>query len=514
MENLTQAQLRQLQEKGISLEKFERQLADFRTGFPFARLTGAAVEGNGVCCFSQSEIEHYRRIYAKKADSERILKFVPASGAATRMFKNLYAFYGALKDGIRPQPKDDVREFFDNLPRFAFYEPLCEAVRGLTGVPLEECLSKEDYFPILDALLENPRGLRYGRKPKALLLFHSYPDKNRLAVEEHLVEAALYARSKGVCRLHFTLSPEHRVQFEESVAAALPVFEKRYGVRYEISYSEQKSSTDTVAVTLQNGIVTDADGRIVFRPGGHGALIENLSEMDADLIFIKNIDNVTTDALRYDTLVYKELLAGVLIDRREAVHGYLRQIEQTTRAYPSFLQELRTLVAGKLGLSLPEDFEAFSQQAQLDYYRNLLDRPIRVCGVVRNTGEPGGGPFWVLSEGDKVPSLQIVESSQVDMEDAGQKRIFENSRFFNPVDLVCSIRDPHGRKYPLSDYVDPKTAFVSRKSVKGTEIKAMELPGLWNGAMARWITLFVEVPQSVFTPVKTVNDLLRPQHQV
>lgn len=512
MENLSRIQLQQLQEKGISPEKLQGQVESFKKGFPFARIVSAAVEKDGVDCFGPEEIEFYRRLYRRQAGEEKILKFVPASGAATRMFKGLYSCYQSLKDGKPPVMDAGAAEFFEKLPRFAFQEPLRAAVKAIYGLELDDCLTRKDYFPVLDALLENPEGLCYGRLPKALLLFHSYPEGNRMAVEEHLVEAALYASSQGVCRLHFTLSPEHRERFEACVAEALPRYEKRYGFRYEVSYSEQKPSTDTVAVTLDNEILSDEQGKLVFRPGGHGALIENLNEVDATLVFIKNIDNVTTDALRQDTIVYKELLAGVLLERREAAFGFLRRLEREELS-EGLLKEVRAFACGKLGLRLPPGKERLSLEAQKEYFKDLLDRPLRVCGVVRNEGEPGGGPFWVQAQGAETPSLQIVESSQVDMADAGQKRIFETSRFFNPVDLVCSLQDYRNRKFDLARYVDPSTAFIARKSFKGKEIKAMELPGLWNGAMAGWNTLFVEVPQSVFTPVKTVNDLLRPQHQ-
>ncbi len=522
MEALSPADLQQLREKGISREKLEQQLNDFEKGFPFARLVSPALKGQGVLSFPAEEEDRYRQLYRHSLSKNKVLKFVPASGAATRMFKNLYALYESLKTeenreaGEALPLKPDVQEFFDRLPEFAFYSELEPSVARIHQKSLASCLIGKDYYPILDTLLENPRGLRYGHLPKALLLFHKYPGMLRMSVEEHLVEAALYAKNQGVCHLHFTLSPEHREEFRTRVAQVLPGYEKRFGLKYDITYSEQKPSTDTVAVTLQNKIFRDEEGRMVFRPGGHGALIENLDELDADIVFIKNIDNVTYDALRPDTVRYKELLAGVLVDCRDAVHARLREMETMSDADPSYLQELKAFASQGLGLALPEDIGNWGRRQQLEYYKQAFNRPIRVCGVVKNTGEPGGGPFWVEGtespEGKEVPSLQIVESSQVDMGDAGQKAIFSTSEFFNPVDLVCSFYDYKHQKFHLPDFVDPKTAFISRKSVKGTEIKAMELPGLWNGAMARWLTLFVEVPQTVFTPVKTVNDLLRPQH--
>ena len=505
METLSCADLRLLEQKGISQETLQKQLDGFKTGFPFARLVAPASIGEGIESFSEQEIARYRRLYREKSGSERILKFVPASGAATRMFKDLYAF--------NPAP---VQLFFDNLPRFAFYSELESAFEKAFGKPLQEAVRQKEYAAVLECLLEQ-KGLDYGHLPKALLLFHAYKEGAVTALEEHLAEAALYAESGGVCRLHFTISAEHKAAFDERLKKVLPQYERRYNLRYHIATSEQKPSTDTVAVTQNNAIFRDGEGNMVFRPGGHGALIENLGEQEAEIIFIKNIDNITVEALRADTQVYKELLAGVLVERRDAVFAYLRQIEslraQGQAAGEEFLKEVQAFAVRCLGIRFAQDFDSMDAAARLNALQNVLDRPIRVCGVVKNTGEPGGGPFWVLAQGEQTPSLQIVESSQVDMANAEQKRIFETSGFFNPVDLVCSLYNYRHDKFNLSGFIDPQTAFISHKSVQGTDIKAMELPGLWNGAMARWITLFVEVPQSVFTPVKTVNDLLRPQHQ-
>lgn len=512
MEELSSADRQQLEQKGITPQKLNEQLDGFKTGFPFSRLVAPAVKGRGVLEIAPDEMEKYRALYREKARQERVLKFVPASGAATRMFKELYAFADACRAGGFAARKPEIDEFFRRLPEFAFYDSLQEVVKRNTGKSIEACLEANDPLPVVEALLES-KGLDYGHLPKALLKFHHYPNENRTALEEHLVEAALYAACGQDCHLHFTVSPEHLAAFEKTMAQVLPVCEKKHNIRYHVSYSCQKPSTDTVAVTLDNRIFRDAAGNIVFRPGGHGALIENLGECEQEIVFIKNIDNVTTDALRQDTVRYKELLAGVLIDRRDAVFGYLRQMENMTQIESSFLQELKTFATRRLSLSLPENFDQLSPSAQLAYFKEAFHRPVRVCGVVKNTGEPGGGPFWVVPQGRKEASLQIVESSQIDKSDADQKRIFETSEFFNPVDLVCSLYDHQHQKFDLAKYIDHQTAFISAKSVQGTDIKAMELPGLWNGAMAHWITLFVEVPQTVFTPVKTVNDLLRPQHK-
>lgn len=513
MQNLSAADLAQLEQKGITVEKLQEQIEEFKTGFPYARLIRPALRGDGIYSFTSQQIAHYRALYQEEAPNETVVKFVPASGAATRMFKNLYALYENLKAGIPVKVlKPEVKEFFTQINKFAFYDMLASKVKELTGKDLDSLIEQADYLPVLDVLLENPQGMEYGKLPKALLLFHNYEDGPRVALEEHLVEAALYASAKGVCRLHFTISPEHKDVFQARVAEVISKYEKRFNLSYQITYSEQKPKTDTLAVTLQNEPYRDEDGRLVFRPGGHGALIENLNDLQADIIFIKNIDNVTTDALKTDTVVYKELLAGVLIDRRRTVYSYLQQIEKNTPTNSTFIHELKSYCIKELSLEFSPNFENLSPMRQLETLRQMLDRPMRVCGVVKNTGEPGGGPFWVLPEGESAASLQIVEASQVDTSDYAQKQIFLTSAFFNPVDLVCSPYNYKHEKYSLPEFVDPSTAFISEKSVKGDEIKAMELPGLWNGAMARWITLFVEVPQSVFTPVKTVNDLLRPQH--
>jgi len=341
-------------------------------------------------------------------------------------------------------------------------------------------------------------GLNYGRKPKGLVTFHAYPEGARKAVEEHLVEGAAYAAAGGVVRIHFTVSPEHVAGFEELLAAKVPLYEKRFGVRYEISFSVQKPSTDTLAVNPDNTPFRQDDGTLLFRPAGHGALIENLNEIDADLIFIKNIDNVTTDARRGDTVRYKKVLAGVLLDLQGRAFEYLKALE----VGGAELEPIAEFIGKQLCVKLPAEYDSALLRA-------VLDRPIRVCGMVRNEGEPGGGPFWVGNP-DGTESLQIAESSQIAPDDLP---LMQSATHFNPVDLVCGVRDSKGRKFDLRKYTDPATGFISSKSAGGRELRAQELPGLWNGAMARWNTVFVDVPVTTFSPVKVVQDLLRPQHQ-
>ena len=385
-------------------------------------------------------------------------------------------------------------ELLAGLDRFAFAERLAEFTGG----------SRDPRTVVSNILTE---GLGYGTLPKALILFHRYPDRNRTAFEEHLAEGALYAAGAGseVC-IHFTVSAEHREQFERLAAETVPFYEARFGVKYRIGYSCQKPSTDTLAVNPDDTPLRDGQGRLLFRPAGHGALIENLNEIDADLVFIKTVDNVAPDRLKSDTVIYKEMLAGLLLDLQRQAFGYLRRLDAGERVSA---EEMASFVSGRLCRRLPSSFAALEPQRQVGLLRELLDRPIRVCGMVKNEGEPGGGPFWVR-EADGGESLQIAESSQIAPQ---QKGLMTAATHFNPVDLVCGVRDYLGRKFDLTRYVDPQTGFISSKSQQGRPLKALELPGLWNGAMARWNTVFVEVPISTFSPVKVVGDLLRPQHR-
>jgi len=417
--------------------------------------------------------------YEAAAGRLGIVKFVPASGAATRMFKELFEF---VNDGKRGKGIDTLLE---NIGKFAFW-PELRAVLPAGA----------DDRAIVNAIVGD--GLNYGRKPKGLVTFHAYPEGARKAVEEHLVEGAAYAAAGGVVRIHFTVSPEHVAGFEELLAAKVPLYEKRFGVRYEISFSVQKPSTDTLAVNPDNTPFRQDDGTLLFRPAGHGALIENLNEIDADLIFIKNIDNVTTDARRGDTVRYKKVLAGVLLDLQGRAFEYLKALE----VGGAELEPIAEFIEKQLCVKLPTEYDSALLRA-------VLDRPIRVCGMVRNEGEPGGGPFWVGNP-DGTESLQIAESSQIAPDDLP---LMQSATHFNPVDLVCGVRDSKGCKFDLRRYTDPATGFISSKSSGGRDLRAQELPGLWNGAMAKWNTVFVDVPVTTFSPVKVVQDLLRPQHQ-
>ncbi|MCF2633975.1 DUF4301 family protein [Prevotellamassilia timonensis] len=495
--------------KGITEEKLHQQLECFQKGFPFLRLHAAAGIGKGILQPSETDAEAYLKAWDAYTDdaSHRIVKFVPASGAASRMFKNMFAFADADYDA--PQT-DFEKTFFEKIHSAAFFQDLNDACLRLHGKDIDALLAEGAYKPIVKAMLGS-EGLNYGALPKGLLKFHNYPEGARTPVEEHLVEGALYARQKdGSVHIHFTVSPEHRALFEKLVAEVAPAYEKHFGVTYDVSFSEQKPSTDTVAANPDNTPFRKEDGSLLFRPGGHGALIENLNDIKADVVFVKNIDNVVPDKLKEDTVKNKRLLAGVLVSVQKKVFAYLKKLD-SGRYTMDELREMLQFVQKELCTKNPETKMLEDTELAI-YLEQKLNRPIRVCGMVRNVGEPGGGPFLAYNP-DGTYSPQILESSQIDMNDAEKKAMFEQGTHFNPVDLVCAIKDFRGKDFELPAFVDPQTGFISHKSKDGKELKALELPGLWNGAMSNWNTVFVEVPLSTFNPVKTVNDLYRPQHQ-
>lgn len=495
-----------LSKKGITAEQVAEQLKTFKTGFPFLKLEGAATIGKGVLNPSQQEIEGYLKGWDDYcAGGNAILKFVPASGAASRMFKDLFAFLSADYD---VPTTDFEKKFFDNIEKFAFYGDLDAMCVKNNKLSVKELIEKGQYKDVVFNLLDFT-GMNYGSLPKGLLKFHTYDNAARTSAEEHFVEGALYAATNGVVKLHFTVSPNHKALFEELVAERKAYYESLFNVKYEISFSEQKQSTDTIAVDADNAPFRE-NGTIVFRPGGHGALIENLNDIDADVIFIKNIDNVVPDRLKPDTVTYKKLLAGILVSAQKQAFEYLNLIDSGNYTHEQVEEMIRFL---------QQDLQCRNTEIKdmedcdlVLYLRKKLNRPMRVCGMVKNVGEPGGGPFLAYNQ-DGTVSLQILESSQIDMNNADAKAMFENGTHFNPVDLVCAVKNYKGEKFDLPTFVDKNTGFISHKSKNGRELKAMELPGLWNGAMSDWNTIFVEVPLVTFNPVKTVNDLLRDVHQ-
>jgi len=504
---ITEADKVQLKAKGITEAQLEQQLHNFDTGFPFLKLRGAAAVGNGILAPSKEDVEKYIRIWNEyKADGHQITKFVPASGAASRMFKNMFEFLSADYDA----PETDFeKKYFEHIHDFAFYPALDDACHVNEGEGVDALISEGKYKAVVKNMLSE-EGLNYGQLPKGLLQFHSYADEARTPLEEHLVEAALYASSKGEADVHFTVSTEHRELFEDLVKRVLPEYEAKYGIKYHVSFSEQKPSTDTVAANMDNTPFRNEDGSLLFRPGGHGALIQNLSDLSSDIIFVKNIDNVVPDRLKDETVTWKQVIAGILVILQKRAFDYIHLLDSGKYTHDDIEDIIRfvrhDLCADVPGLKHLEDAEL------VNFLRSKLNRPMRVCGVVKNVGEPGGGPFWAFNPDGSV-SLQILESSQIDTSNPEYMKMFTEGTHFNPVDLVCAVRDYKGDKFDLPKYVDPATGFISHKSKNGRELKALELPGLWNGAMSDWSTLFVEVPLGTFNPVKTVNDLLREQHQ-
>lgn len=484
----TQSDLEQLSARGISLQEVESQLNSFKTGFPALDIVSAATVGKGIM---RIDSEANKKAFLSCWDqylsdsSHTILKFVPASGAASRMFKDLFAF---VDTGVETP---FIKTFIAGLKNFAFYEELKKRADG------------KDNRELVRILLED---MQYGKLPKGLLLFHHYASENRTPALEHLVEGAMYAKNaKDEVNLHFTISHEHHKLFEQHIAEHKAEYEKRYGVKFNVSFSEQKPSTDTIAANPDGTPFRNADGSLLFRPGGHGALIENLNEQDADIVFIKNIDNVVPDRLKEPTVLYKRLLAGVLVLRQKQAFELLKLAEEmkkeSSMKQKAFKIVVENFLEDELGMTLPEE-------TTLDELLLKLNRPFRVCGMVKNEGEPGGGPFLVRNRKDGFVECQILESSQI-----ADKSLMQKATHFNPVDLVCGLRNYKGERFHLPDFVDKQTGFISQKSKDGKELQALELPGLWNGAMADWNTIFVEVPVETFNPVKTVNDLLREQHQ-
>lgn len=504
---LTKEDSKILEEKGISAVQLKSQLSRFETGFPYLRLRCAATPSEGITILdgkSAKEAEdRWSRYLASGGDA---IKMVPASGAASRMFKSLFSF---IDDGS-DAPGKDVAEVIDRLGEFAFFEDLDSALLRLYGKTAREMISAGRLKEVVSAIV-NEEGLNYGNLPKGLLKFHKYDGSlSRTPVEEQLVEGAqTIACEDGTVNVHFTVSESHRERFEQKLSEVIPSIQEKTGVTFNVTLSEQKPSTDTVAVNPDNTPFRD-NGRLVFRPGGHGALIENLNDLDASVVFIKNIDNVVPDGKRDITVRYKKILAGYLIMVHDRIAGYLELLNgghysmADLREMIAFLHDVLNVRHEKMKLMDDSELALF--------IKAKLDRPLRVCGMVRNEGEPGGGPYIAYNP-DGSTSPQILESNQIDQSVEENKKMMALATHFNPVDIVCYIKDVNGEKYDLTAHVDQATGFISSKSLHGRPLKALELPGLWNGAMSDWSTIFVEVPIETFNPVKTVNDLLRPAHR-
>lgn len=486
-----------LAQRGISAQQIEKQIEQFKQGFPFADIQRPATIGDGIASIDAADIDKYISTYkGAVADGKRVVKFVPASGAATRMFKSMFEFKNATADKQTAMASEKpYNEFFARIDDFAFAKSL-------------KSFAPAGNAAIIATMLDEP-GLGYGKRPKGVIQFHSYADGAKTAAEEHIMEGLKYANANGTIDIHFTVSPDHLELFKEAVKATQSEVESKYGCKVNISYSFQKPSTDTLAATMQNEPFRDDAGNLVFRPGGHGALIENLNDLNTDLVFIKNIDNVAQQHLLDTTATYKQVIAGYAMERKQTVDSLLTRLDNGDS---SAIADAETFMSSELKTIFPADYATASEADKTAFIRLTLDRPLRVCGMVKNEGEPGGGPFWVKGTDGQV-TLQVVESAQIDSNDADKAAIMKQSTHFNPVDLFCCITDRNGQKYNLTEFVDQNAGFISYKSLNGRDLKAMELPGLWNGAMAKWLTFFVEVPIDTFNPVKTVMDLLRPQHQ-
>jgi len=501
---------KQIENRGSDLRTILTQIENFKSGFPYLQIKEAASVDNGIIKLSDEKIKKYVAFYDEKIEhGTRPLKFIPASGAASRMFKALFEALEALENEADEESvlskNKAAKQFNDEFEKFAFSSDLEKIIKD-NGEKINA--KSKIHFLLSD------KGLNYGALPKGLLKFHKYQTGERTPFEEHLVEGAKYATEKtGLAKLHFTVSPEHQSVFESLLDVVKSKFESELNVTFEVSFSQQKPSTDAIAVDLNNEPFRENDGSILFRPAGHGALIENLNDLNADVIFIKNIDNVVPDRLKAPTVEYKKALAGVLLKNQEKLFFYQKELNEKhpVALDHAFLAAASNFLENTLNTK-PAESQYYTEKEELYYYlREKFNRPLRVCGMVKNEGEPGGGPFWAKNS-DGTISLQVVESSQIDPESVQQQNILKNATHFNPVDLVCAVKNFKGEKYDLTKFTDPSTGFISKKSKDGKELKAQELPGLWNGAMSNWNTLFVEVPIETFNPVKTVNDLLRDQH--
>ncbi|MFT5753745.1 MAG: hypothetical protein ACI924_000964 [Flavobacterium sp.] len=505
-EKLSKKDLKQIQDKGILLDKIEQQLLFFTNGIAKVNLEKSATINDGVLVFSTDETEKLCDYFDENKSNRSIQKFVPASGAASRMFKFLIEFLaefnfekGSINSYINYKQDHDLPVFLVGLKDFPFFYDVKVKVIQLN--PNYHKLEKDakDYL-FIKTLLSSDY-FNFANKPKGVLPFHIKDNSILTPVEEHLSETVFYKKADEKPKVHFTISKEHQEHFETITKNQSNI---------DITYSYQKESTDTLAVNLDNTPFRLEDGSLLLRPGGHGALIENLNQLESDIIFIKNIDNVSQNHI-VDIIKYKKVLGGLLMKTQEQVFNYLEQLE-SNNVTEELLTEIKSFAKEKLNISLPISFDKFQLEYKVEFFFNELNRPIRVCGMVKNEGEPGGGPFWVKNE-NGLSSLQIVETSQINLKDKVQKKIVEFATHFNPVDLVCGIKDYKNKKFDLTQFVDEKTGFIVEKNKFGKPVKSFELPGLWNGAMANWITLFVEVPLSTFNPVKTVNDLLKPSHQ-
>ncbi|MBC2714718.1 MAG: DUF4301 family protein [Desulfobacteraceae bacterium] len=508
--------IEQIKKTGQTPGQIYSQLSLFHQGTPFVHLDRPCTVGDGIKRLPNDVAKQCIHLFETQGIKKKLIKFVPASGAATRMFKKLIHAYHTTQNSEQTQAamakkiRNDLSHFMNNCRRFAFYDDLKASVSE-EKISLETLLAAQNSEKILRHLLTE-KYLNYAMLPKGLIRFHSYENHTRTAFEEHLVEAGGYARtSANKCKLHFTVSPRHKKKFLTFFQKIQSNYEDQLGTNFDVSFSTQKLNTNTIAVDSQNRPFRLSDGHLLFRPGGHGALINNLNQLDGDIVFIKNVDNVAHGRLIDETIEWKKILCGYLMQLQQQIFNFLNQLHQQPISEAPAL-EITGFLKKKLSCRLPEDFKSASNKKKQKTLIHLLNRPLRVCGMVPNTGEPGGGPFWTKDNENNI-SLQIVEVSQIDTDDKHQKSILNQLTHFNPVDLVCSIKNWRDELFDLSEYVDHQAVFISNKSENGRDLKALELPGLWNGAMAFWNTAFVEVPKITFNPVKEVTDLLGAHHQ-
>lgn len=509
--------INQIKQKGLTVEKVCSQIELFKTGLPFVNLQSAATINHGILKLSDEEKEAFIQLFDAKRNDYSILKFVPASGAATRMFKSFFSFiedYNPDQETVNAyinRTKEALLAvFFVGLEKLPFYRIVLDKIEKIYPEYHSSSTDKQRYMFVKTMLDEDK--LNYGFFPKGLLPFHLYKEHTATAFEEHLFEAALYASANNKAVLHYTISEKYKDIFDDEFKKIQTIVERKTNTKFEISFSYQKEATDTIAVTEYNEPFRAEDNSLLFRPSGHGALLSNLGDLDADIIFIKNIDNVVVFKYEDEVSEYKKMLAGILIQLQDKAFRYLKKLESQDISQAD-LVEIAKFLTNKMNVVISSEFEKYANEYQIKYLTEKLNRPIRVCGMVKNEGEPGGGPFWVKDESGQV-SLQIVESAQISKKDKKQKEILKNATHFNPVDLVCGTKDYKGNRFDLEQFVDHKTAFITMKTKTGKDLKALELPGLWNGSMAYWNTIFVEVPLITFNPVKTVTDLLKPTHQV
>ena len=494
---------KEITEKGFLLKKVEQQINNYKTSFPFANIIKAANIGDGIKKLNPKERKELIKYFDDNSNNLKITKFTPASGAASRMFKDLFSFADS-NESI--SENEFINTFYSKLNKFAFYGKLS---KYLSKNNIDQ--NEENLKQIIDSLLTE-NGLNYGNLPKGLLLFHKYENEIRTAFAEHLIEGALYAKGKNnVSDIVFTVSRQHKKIFTRLYNKLKPEYEKRYNITYNIQFTEQQKSTDIIAVNMDNTPFKNENGELLFRPGGHGALIENLNNIESDIIFIKNIDNVVHEKHISKTVEYKKVLAGELIRIKNIVFNYIKLLENPEKINDKLVLEIIKFTEDELSIIAPKIINNNSNET-IEFLKRMLNRPIRVCGMVKNEGEAGGGPYWVKSDNNSI-QLQIAESSEIDQSKNNIIEIMNNATHFNPVDIVCSTLDYKGEKFNLNNYINHNAGFITEKSINGKSLKAQELPGLWNGAMANWNTIFIEVPIKTFVPVKNVNDLLRPQHQ-